>query len=118
MKYNNANTVNDIFKDIYEYTIDNYKNVDDFRSDLMKHGNIHGCISEILMDMDTQLIFHWETTELFDEFEDECNDWLRELGSKPWEIFPDWDFAVNSKHNKNIVIWAMFEEYVANMETE
>ena len=118
MKYNNANTVNDIFKDIYEYTIDNYKNVDDFRSDLMKHGNIHGCISEILMDMDTQLIFHWETTELFDEFEDECNDWLRELGFKPWEIFPDWDFAVNSKHNKNIVIWAMFEEYVANMEME
>ena len=87
MKYNNANTVNDIFKDIYEYTIDNYKDVDDFRSDLMKHGNIHGCISEILMDMDTQLIFHWETTELFDEFEDECNDWLRELGFKPWEIF-------------------------------
>ena len=118
MKYNNANTVNDIFKDIYEHTIDNYKNVDDFRSDLMKHGNIHGCISEILMDMDTQLIFHWETTELFDEFEDECNDWLRGLGFKPWEIFPDWDFAVNSKHNKNIVIWAIFEEYVANMETE
>ena len=118
MKYNNANTVNDIFKDIYEYTIDNYKNVDDFRSDLMKHGNIHDCISEILMDMDTQLIFHWETTELFDEFEYECNDWLRQLGFKPWEKFPDWDFAVNSKHNKNIVIWAMFEEYVANMETE
>ena len=113
MKHNNTNTVNDIFKDIYEYTIDNYKNVDDFRSDLMKHGNIHGCISEILMDMDTQLIFHWETTELFDEFEDECNDWLRELGFKPWEIFP-----VNSKHDKNVVIWAMFEEYVANMETE
>ena len=118
MKNNNANTVNDIFKDIYEHTIDNYKNVDDFRSDLMKHGNIHGCISEILMDMDTQLIFHWETTELFDEFEDECNDWLMQLGFKPWEKFPDWDFAVNSKHNKNIVIWAMFEEYVANMETE
>ena len=118
MKYNNANTVNDIFKDIYEYTIDNYKNADDFRSDLMKHGNIHGCISEILMDMDTQLIFHWETTELFDKFEDECNDWFRELGFKPWEVFPDWDFAINSKHNKNIVIWAMFEEYVANMETE
>ena len=27
MKYNNANTVNDIFKDIYEHTIDNYKKI-------------------------------------------------------------------------------------------
>ena len=107
MKYNNANTINDAFKDIYESNIEDYENAEAFQFYLMKHGCVSGMVDG--------LIYFWETSELFDEFEDECDDWLDELGLKPWEIFPDWDFAVNSKHNKNIVIWAMFEEYVANL---
>lgn len=33
---------------------------------------------------------------------------------KPDQLFRDWDYSINSDLNKNTVIWAMFEEYVAN----
>ena len=107
MKHNNANTISDAFEDIYESNIEDYENAEDFRFDLMKYGCISGIVSG--------LIYFYETSELFDEFEDECNDWLDELGLKPWEIFPNWEIYINSACNKNIVIWAMFEEYVANL---
>ena len=107
MEYNNANTINDAFKDIYESNIEDYENAEDFQFYLMKHGCVSGMVDG--------LIYFWETSELFDEFEDECDDWLDELGLKPWEIFPNWDVAINSEYNKNTVIWAMFEEYVANL---
>ena len=29
-----------------------------------------------------------------------------------------WDYSINSDFNNNTVVWAMFEEYVATMETE
>ena len=114
MKYDNMKTIHDAFNDIYESEIEDYDNKEDFNEDLAKHGCISGIVG--------CLAFFNQTTELFDNFEDECNDWLEELtegtGLNPFELFPDWDVAINSEHNKNTVILAMFEEYVAKMETE
>ena len=107
-------TIHDAFNDIYESEIEDYDNKEDFNEDLAKHGCISGIVGG--------LAFFNQTTELFDNFEDECNDWLEELtegtGLNPFELFPGWDVAINSEHNKNTVIWTMFEEYVATMETE
>ena len=114
MKYDNMETIHEAFNDIYESAIEDYDNKEEFDEDLAKHGCISGIVGG--------LIYFWETTELFDNFEDECNEWLEELtketGLNPFELFHNWDVAINSEHNKNTVIWAMFEEYVANMETE
>ena len=114
MKYDNMKTIHEAFNDIYESEIEDYDNKEDFNEDLAKHGCISGIVGG--------LAFFNQTSELFDNFEDECNDWLEELtegtGLNPFELFKNWDVAINSEHNKNTVIWAMFEEYVATMETE
>ena len=114
MKYDNMKTIHEAFNDIYESEIEDYDNKEDFNEDLAKHGCIYGIVGG--------LAFFNQTTELFDNFEDECNDWLEELteetGLNPFELFQNWDVAINSAYNKNIIIWAMFEEYVAKMETE
>ena len=107
-------TIHEAFNDIYESEIEDYDNKEDFNEDLAKHGCISGIVGG--------LAFFNQTTELFDNFEDECNDWLEELteetGLNPFELFQNWDVAINSAYNKNIIIWAMFEEYVAKMKTE
>ena len=107
-------TIHEAFNDIYESEIEDYDNKEDFNEDLAKHGCISGIVGG--------LAFFNQTTELFDNFEDECNDWLEELteetGLNPFELFQNWDVAINSDYNKNIIIWAMFEEYVAKMKTE
>jgi hypothetical protein len=114
MKYDNMETIRDAFNEIYESEIEAYDNKEQFDEDLAKHGCISGIVGSLMCYSDT--------TELFDNFEDECNDWLEEsteeTGLNPFELFPNWDVAINSACNKNIIIWAMFEDYVATMETE
>ena len=114
MKYENMETIRDAFDEIYESEVEGYDKKDQFNEDLAKHGCISGIVGS--------LMYYSDTTELFDNFEDECNDWLeestKETGMNPFELFHNWDVAINSAYNKNIVIWAMFEDYVATMETE
>lgn len=62
-----------------------------------------------------EFVYYSETTELYDDYQEECEKWLDDLvdrtGMAPWELFPRWDYAVNSKYNKWNIITAMFEEY-------
>ncbi len=101
-------TIRDAFEEIYESEIKAYDNKEQFDEVLAKHGCISGIVGS--------LMYYSDTTELFDNFEDECNDWLeestKETGMNPFELFHNWDVAINSAYNKNTVIWAMFEEYV------
>ena len=98
------------FKEIYDANIEGYGDAEKFKSDLLQHGCVSGMVSE--------LIYYKDTVALYDEFEDECDEWLNEqieqTGLRPDQLFRDWDNSINSYLNKNIVIWAMFEEYVAN----
>lgn len=113
MEYDNMETIRDAFNEIYDSAVEGYDSKEVFNEYLAKYG----CVSGV-----DGLIYYWETTELFDNFEDECNEWLwnlkEETGLNPWELFSNWDYSINSQYNKNTVIWAMFEEYVATTETE
>lgn len=108
MKYDNMKTIRDAFEEIYESAVEGYDSKEKFDEDLTKHGCISGIVGG--------LVYFYQTTELFDNFEDECNEWLEDLkeetGLNPFELFRNWDVAINSAYNKNIVIWAMFEDYV------
>ena len=98
------------FQEIYTSNVEGYEDAEKFKSDLLQYGCVSGMISE--------LIYYKDTVALYDEFEDECDEWLEEqvnqTGLQPNKLFRDWDIAINSDLNKNTVIWAMFEEYVAN----
>ena len=98
------------FIEIYNANIEHYEDAETFKSDLLQYGCISGMVSE--------LIYYKDTVALYDEFEYECEEWLYELieqtGLLPDQLFRDWDNSINSVLNKNTVIWAMFEEYVAN----
>ena len=63
----------------------------------------------------TEFVYYYETSDLYDEYSSECNEWLdekvEETGMKPWELFVDWDYSINSEYNKWNVIVSMFEEY-------
>ena len=113
MKYDNMATINEAFDEIYESAVEGYTSKEEFDEYLAKYG----CVSGV-----DGLIYYSETTELFDNFEDECNDWLEDLkeetGLNPWDLFSNWEVAINSQYNKNTVVWAMFEEYVATMKTD
>lgn len=63
----------------------------------------------------TVFVYYSETTELYDEYSSDCEEWLdeqvEETGLKPWDLFSEWDYAIDSDDNKFIVVVAMFEEY-------
>ena len=63
----------------------------------------------------TAFTYYSETTELYDDYDEDCEKWLDSLvdqtGMNPWELFPMWDYAVNSKFNKWTVVISMFEEF-------
>ena len=113
MKYDNMETIREAFNEIYESAVERYDSKEEFDEHLAKYG----CVSGV-----NGLVYFRETNELFDNFEDECNDWLEKLteetGLNPFELFHNWDVAINSLYNKNTVVWAMFEEYVATIETD
>ena len=113
MKYDNMKTIQEAFDGIYESAVEGYDSKEKFDEDFAKNGCISGMVGG--------LVYFYQTSELFDNFEDECNDWLEELTEgtdlNPFELFKNWDVAINSAYNKNIIIWAMFEEYVANKAT-
>ena len=98
------------FQEIYNSNIEAYEDADEFKSDLLQYGCVSGMVSE--------LIYYKDTVSLYDEFEDECIEWLNEqieqTGLRPDQLFRDWYNSINSDLNKNTVIWAMFEEYVKN----
>lgn len=60
-------------------------------------------------------VYYNETTGLYDEYKADCETWLNskvdETGLYPWELFSEWDYAVDSIYNKWYIIVAMFEEY-------
>lgn len=63
----------------------------------------------------TVFSYYTETTSLYDEYSSDCEEWLdeqvEETGLNPWDIFPNWDYTVNSVYNKWNIVVAMFEEY-------
>ena len=89
------------FKDIIEDETEDY-DLRDFLSDQCRYGQ-------------TVFIYYSETTKLYDEYKEDCESWLKDLvdetGMNPWEIFPEWDYAVDSDINKWNIVVAMFEEY-------
>lgn len=89
-------TIKDKLQEIYNANVEGYGDAEKFKSDLLQYGCVSGMVSE--------LIYYKDTVALYDESEDECPD----------QLFRDWDNSINSDLNKNTVIWAMFEEYVAN----
>ncbi|MGU4174322.1 DUF7222 domain-containing protein, partial [Pseudomonas aeruginosa] len=64
MKYDNMETIHEAFNEIYESAVEGYDSKEKFDEYLAKHGCISGMVDG--------LIYFWETTELFDNFEDEC----------------------------------------------
>lgn len=76
-------------------------------------------LKEYLEDVDRygqdEFVYYSETTELYDDYQEECEKWLNDLvdrtGMAPWELFPRWDYAVNSRCNKWAIVTAMFEEH-------
>ena len=60
-------------------------------------------------------VYYDETTGLYDEYKLDCEAWLNDqvdqTGLYPWELFSEWDYAVDSIYNKWYVVIAMFEEY-------
>lgn len=70
-------------------------------------------------DCGGQVFNYSQTKKLYDKHRDDCESWLENLeiekGIKPEDIFPNWDYAVNSKENKRHVIVAMFKEYCSSM---
>ena len=103
-------TIKDKLQEIYNANVEGYGDAEKFKSDLLQYGCVSGMVSE--------LIYYKDTVALYDEFEDECDEWLNkqieQTGLRPDQLFRDWDYSINSDLNKNAVIWAMFEEYVAN----
>ena len=95
------------FQEIYDANIEDYGDAEKFKSDLLQNGCVSGMVSE--------LIYYKDTVALYDEFEDECDEWLNEqieqTGLRPDQLFRYRDNSINSDLNKNIVIWAMFEEF-------
>lgn len=63
----------------------------------------------------TAFSYYRETTDLYDRYSPDCDEWLEDLvterGLSPWEIFSEWDISPNSEINKWLVIVSMFEEY-------
>lgn len=63
----------------------------------------------------TVFTYYTETTSLYDNYKEDCESWLSDLvdetGLNPWEIFQEWDYAVDSIYNKWYIIVAMFEQY-------
>jgi hypothetical protein len=69
-----------------------------------------------------EFIYYYETSDLYDDYSSECDKWLDEqveaFGLKPWELFNGWDYSINSKYNKWIVVTAMFEEFCRDLLEE
>lgn len=86
---------------------------------IIKEATESRLLKEYLEEVDRygqdEFVYYSETTELYDQYKSDCEEWLddevSESGLKPWEIFPNWDYAIDSDDDKFIVIVAMFEEY-------
>ena len=89
------------FDEMIKYETQDY-DLKDFLSDQCRYGQ-------------TVFVYYDETTGLYDEYKGDCECWLEsivdETGLNPWDIFPEWDYNVNSVYNKWSIIVAMFEEY-------
>lgn len=77
---------------------------------------------ETVVNGQTEFVYYYETSDLYDEYSSECDEWLdekvEETGLKPWELFEDWDYSINSQCNKWIVITTMFEEFCYDLLDE
>lgn len=86
---------------------------------IIKDETVDYDLKEFLSDQcqygQTVFVYYAETTDLYDKYKADCQDWLENLvsetGMKPWDIFEDWDYVPGSEVNKWIVISEMFEEY-------
>ena len=69
-----------------------------------------------------EFIYYYEMSDLYDDYSSECDEWLdekvEETGMKPWELFIDWDYSINSEYNKWNVITTMFEEFCYDLLDE
>lgn len=72
-------------------------------------------LEETLMCGQTAFTYYSETTDLYNRYSPDCDEWLEDLVAeqdlKPWDMFPDWDIYPDSSRNKWAVITAMFEGY-------
>ncbi len=89
------------FQEIIKEETQDY-NLKDFLNDQCRYGQ-------------TVFTYYIETTNLYDEYKEDCDKWLDNLvgetGLDPWELFPMWDYTINSETNKWNVIVSMFENY-------
>ena len=64
-------------------------------------------------------VYYYQTSDLYDEYEEDCNKWLDDLfdetGLNPWELFPNWDYTINSEINKWNIVISMFEEFSGHL---
>lgn len=96
-----------------QYDIENEfkKMVDDATQDR----SLKEYLQEVVNYGQNEFCYYSETTNLYDEYSSDCEEWLdeqvEETGLKPWELFNDWDYIINSQYNKWNVITAMFEIY-------
>lgn len=75
-------------------------------------------LQEVVDYGQNEFCYYSETTSLYDEYSSDCEEWLDEQvensGLKPWDLFTNWDYAINSEQNKWNVITAMFEDYCSD----
>ena len=95
----------------YEIT----KEFDDIINDTVENWSLREYLEEVENYGQTEFTYYSETTEMYDKYRQDCQEWLDDLvnetGMKPWEYFNSWDYDINSKENKWNVICAMFEQY-------
>jgi hypothetical protein len=96
-----------------EYEIE--KEFKDIVDDATQDRSLKEYLQEVVDYAQNEFCYYSETTSLYDEYSSDCEEWLDELveetGLKPWDLFNDWDYAINSQYNKWNVITSMFEEY-------
>lgn len=83
--------------------------------DATKDRSLKGYLQDTCRYGQDEFVYYDETTELYDDYQEDCEKWLDNLvdetGLNPWDIFPSWDYALDSKYNKWNIIVSMFEEY-------
>lgn len=94
------------------------KEFKDIVDDATQDRSLEEYLQEVVDYGQNEFCYYSETTSLYDEYSSDCEEWLDEQvensGLKPWDLFTNWDYAINSEQNKWNVITAMFEDYCSD----
>ena len=87
----------------------------DIVDDATQDRSLEEYLQEVLNYGQNEFCYYSDTTNLYDEYKSDCDDWLynlvEETGMEPWNLFSEWDYAPDSEQNKSTVIATMFENY-------